>query len=199
MKHRYLTLGLLLFLAGCMGSPPPVPRDHYYRIVVPLPAAQSGETLLPGVVSVAPLDADGLLRERPLLYSLSQNGNEVRQYDYYYWTDSPTRMLQSQMVAYLQRSGLARSVVTPALQVSADYEVKGRIKRFERLLGDGPPRVVAELDLALVALDDSRLVVNGSYAAEIDSADDSMDAAVDALNEALAAILDQFLANAARG
>ncbi len=82
-----LALAGLSGLTGCLGSAPPVPRDHYYRVLVAPPtqgdaprsasgqsasrqsASRQGATgiMFPGVLSVAPLDADGLLRERPLL------------------------------------------------------------------------------------------------------------------------------------
>ena len=107
-----LVLALSPLLAGCLGSAPPVPRDHYYRIVVAAPAAAK-RNLLPGVLVVEPLQADGLLRERPLLYSLSGKPHEVQQHDYHYWADAPPRMLQDQMVAYLRRSAIAQSVVSP--------------------------------------------------------------------------------------
>ena len=72
-------LGLLVLalagLTGCLGSAPPVPRDHYYRVLVAPPtqgdarqsaSGQNGAAgiTFPGVLSVAPLDADGLLREQ---------------------------------------------------------------------------------------------------------------------------------------
>lgn len=190
---RPLLLLSTLLLGGCLGAAPPVPRDHFYRILVPGPAAE--ETRLPGVVSVPPLEADGLLRERPLVFSASGRAHEMQQHDYHHWTDPPNRMLQRQLVGYLRQSGLAESVVTPDLRARPDYEVVGRIKRLERLLGGGPPRVHAELELALVRLADGRMLVIDSYAVERSSAGDGVGAAVVALNQAVAEIFDRFLAD----
>ena len=189
-----ITLGLVGFaLAGCVGSAPPVPRDHYYRLLVPAPAARAARPLFPGVLVVGGLSADGLLRERPLLYSASGGAHEVQQHDYHYWTDAPTRMLRDQMVTFLRESGLARAVVTPDLRVRPDYEVGGKIKRLERLLGGGPPRVFAELELSFLRLDDTRIVIVDRYAAEVVAADESVEASVVALNRAVAAIFNRFL------
>ncbi len=216
MMRLALTALVLAGLTGCLGSAPPVPRDHYYRVLVAPPghaaanqtaaaqgAAIRGETdrgpgglVFPGVLSVAPLDAEGLLRERPLLYSMTGGAHELQQHDYHYWMDPPPRMLQLQLVDYLRASGLAQSVITPEFRIRPDYEVTGRIKRLERLLGGGPPRVVAELELALVETGRNRLLVVESYAAEAASDDDGVESSVLALNRVLADIFERFLADA---
>lgn len=185
-------LALTTILAGCLGSAPPVPRDHYYRIVVSAPAAAK-RNLLPGVLVVEPLQADGLLRERPLLYSLSGKPHEVQQHDYHYWSEAPPRMLQDQMVAYLRRSAIADSVVTPEMRVNADYRLSGKAKRLERLIGGGPPRVFVELELALVRVSDGSLLAIDSYSEEIAATNGDVKAAVVALNQATARIFERFL------
>lgn len=213
-------LGLLVLalagLAGCIGSAPPVPRDHYYRVLVAPPAqggalqsatgqSATGQSatgqratgiMFPGVLSVAPLDAGGLLRERPLLYSATGRAHEVQQHDYYYWMDPPPKMLQAQLVDYLRASGVAKAVVTPDLRIRPDYEITGRLKRFERLLGGGPTRVVAEIELALVETGRNQLLVIETYSAEVAAADDSVEASVLALDQALGRIFERFLADA---
>ncbi|WP_299626399.1 ABC-type transport auxiliary lipoprotein family protein [Pelagibius sp.] len=180
-------------LAGCLGSAPPVPRDHYYRLLVPTPAQSAEASLLPGVMTVELLQADGLLRERPLLYSESGESYELQQHNYHYWTDAPPRMLQDQMVAYLRRSGVARLVVSPDMRVRADYQVSGKAKRLERLLGGGPPRVFVEIELALLRVSDETLLVVDSYGAEEPAEDESVEAAIVALNRATARVFERFL------
>ncbi len=198
MRRLVLASVLASALAGCFGSSPPTPRDHYYRILVSRPEARPAGPALAGVVSVKPMDADGLLRERPLLFSASGKSHEVQQHDYHYWTEAPTRMLQAQMVAYLRKSGLARSVVTPDMRIRPDFHVMGRVQRLERLLGGGPPRVVAELELALIRLSDNRLMVMDTYAAELPARDATVEASILALNQAVADIFGRFLAAAGR-
>jgi ABC-type uncharacterized transport system auxiliary subunit len=216
MKRLSLMVLALAGLAGCLGSAPPVPRDHYYRVMVAPPsrAAQSQTASLegasipgqpgsrapavmfPGVLSVAPLEAEGLLRERPLLYSTTGSAYEMQQHDYHYWMDPPTRMLQLQLVDYLRASGLVESVVTPDLRIASDYKVSGRIKRLERLLGGGPARVVAELELSLVSSVHNELIVVGSYGAEAIAKDDGVESSVLALNQALGQVFESFLTDA---
>ncbi len=206
-----LALAGLTGLTGCLGSAPPVPRDHYYRVLVAPPIqgdespsasgqSASGQSAIgitfPGVLSVAPLDADGLLRERPLLYSATGGAHELQQHDYHYWMDPPPRMLQAQLVDYLRAAGLAKAVITPDLRVRPDYEITGRLKRFERLLGGGPTRVVAEIELALVEIERRQLLVIETYSAEVAAGNDSVEASVLALDRALARIFERFLADA---
>jgi len=185
-------------LGGCFGAAPPVPRDHYYRILVPPPKAEAvGEDLL-GVVSIPPFEASGLLRERPLLFSAGEQSLEIQQHDYHYWTDPPPQMLQAQLASYLRQVGLADTVVTPAMRIRPDFEVAGRIKRLERLLDGHSARVAAELDLALIDLTGRRLTVMKTYAVERNCPDDSINGAIIALNQAVTQIFDQFLADARR-
>ena len=181
------------FLAGCLGAAPPVPRDHYYRLLVPTPAQGTEVAPLPGVMAVELLQADGLLRERPLLYSQSGESFELQQHHYHYWNDAPPRMLQDQMVAYLRRSGVAGLVVTPDMRIRADYQVSGKVRRLERLLGGGPPRVIVEIELALLRLADGHLLVVDSYGAEQPAENDSVEAAVVSLNRATARVFERFL------
>ncbi|WP_340116213.1 ABC-type transport auxiliary lipoprotein family protein [Pelagibius sp. 7325] len=193
MKRLLPMLLLAPLLVACLGSAPPVPRDHYYRLLVPMPAEVSGAALLPGVMTVEPLLADGLLRERPLLYSAGVAATELQQHNYHYWNDVPPRMLQDQMVTYLRRSGAAGLVVTPDTRVRADYRVSGKAKRFERLVGDGAPKVVVEIELVLQRLSDDALLVVDTYSAEEAAENDSVGASIDALNRATAGVLDAFL------
>jgi ABC-type uncharacterized transport system auxiliary subunit len=198
MRPLLAILFVTPLLASCLGAAPPVPRDHFYRLVVSGPAETSRQALLPGVLTIEPLQAEGLLHERPLLYSQSGKSHEVQQHDYHYWTDAPTRMLQDQMVAYLRRSGIAESVVTPEMRIKADYRLAGKAKRLERLIGGGPPRVAVELELVLVRLADGAIVVADSYGIESAAADDSVQASIEALNRATARVFERFLAGAVR-
>lgn len=191
--YRLLSLATALLLSGCLASAPPVPRDHYYRLLLPEPARTVEKPVFPGVMSVEMLQADGLLRERPLLYSRSGTPHEIQQYNYRYWTDAPPRMLQVQIVEYLRRSGLANVVVTPDMRVRADYQVTGNAKRLEWQLDGGPAKVTVEIELALTRLSDNRLILVDSFTAEEAASDDAIEDSVVALNRAAGRLLDRFL------
>jgi len=196
MKRLLVLTALGPLLAGCLGSAPPVPRDHYYRLVVHGPETGRTEAPFPGVMQVDQLQADGLLRERPLLYSRSGASHEVQQHNYHYWNDAPARMLQDQMVAWLRRGGIAGQVVTPEMRIRADYQVSGKVRRLERLLGGGPPRVAVELELSLIRLADDRLMLVDSFAGQERVADSSVAAAVVAINRVTGRIFQRFTTQA---
>jgi len=196
MRPLNALLFLMPLLAGCFGSAPPLPRDHYYRILVPHQTGDRTSPVFAGVVSIPPLEADGLLRERPLLFSASGATHEMQQHDYHHWSDPPTRMLQGELASYLRQSRFGETVVTSDIRIRPDFEVVGRIKRLERLMGNGSPRVAAELELALIHLADNRMLVIDTYSAERSSRSGSVEASVMALNQAVTEIFGRFLEDA---
>lgn len=193
---RSLALAVIpaLLLVGCQAAGEPPPVDRFYRIAVaePVPADRPS---LDGAVLVGRLDANGLTRERPVVYSADDDVNTLAQHEYDFWIEPPARLLQSELVRYLRSTGIARSIVTPELRVRSDFEVVGTVRRFERLIGRSGPRVAVALDLALIDRNDDRLRVVDTYSTEVACPDSSIDASVEAFNEALAAIFADFLAD----
>jgi hypothetical protein len=111
----------------------------YYRVLVTAPPQTAGRRRL-GVISLQPLEADGLLRKRPLVFSAAGRPHEMQRHEYHHWTAAPPRILRGRLVDYLQCSGVARSIVTPDLRIRSDIEGLGRINWLERLIaGRLPP------------------------------------------------------------
>ena len=192
MKAILSAAVLTLVLAGCQGGGDPAPVDRFYRIAISTPEMRGGPSL-PGTVMVDRLDADGLMRERPVVYSMDADGFSLAQHEYDYWVEPPARLLQAELVRYLRSAGVAQSVVTPELRVQSDFEVIGIVRRFERLIGRSAPRVAVTLELALVDRTGDNPRVVKTYSAEIGCPDDTVDASVSAFNEAVAAIFAEFL------
>ena len=191
-------LVLAIGLTGCLGSAPPVPADHYYRFLIGAPGTAPSARAFPGVISVATFAGDGLLRSRPILYTADDDPHQILQHNYHYWADPPTRLVQGEMVAYLRRVGLADAVVTPDMQINADFELQGRVKRLERLLGDEGPRIAIEIELAVIRLRDRKLMMSRAYRADRESADETVNASVHAMSRALGSIFDDFRRDATR-
>lgn len=152
----------------------------------------------PGVLSVPAFDGDGLVRGRPILFTAEDQPFQLRQHNYHYWADSPSQLLQRALVAYLTRLRIAKAVVTPAMRVNADFELRGRITRLERILGTEAPRVAVQIEMTVVRLSDGKFLMSGSYAAELPSGDNTVSASVRALNQATARVFKDFRKDATR-
>ena len=190
--RRAALLGLALALSGCFGSAPPVPKEQYFRLLAssdPAPVANP----LSGIVEIPPFQAEGVMGERPLLFT-QDNGLKLEQRDYAYWTDPPPAMLRDQLIAFLRTTKLADQVVPSELRVGAQYRVEGRIKRLEQIAGPKNGGAIA-LELALIDKTTDAIVVSGSYEVTKDASGPNIDDAVHALNAGLNEIFARFAAD----
>ena len=198
-SRRLLLAGLstafLLTLAGCFGSAPPVPKEQYFRLISSTGPAQVGNPLS-GTVEVPPFKAEGVMGERPLLFT-QDNGMKLEQRNYAYWTDPPPAMLRDQLIAFLAAAKLADQVVPSELRVNAQYRVEGRIKRLEQLAGARNGGAIT-LELALIDKATDDIVASGIYEVTKDASGPNIDDAVHALNAGLDEIFAQFVADLAK-
>jgi len=192
---RLVVIFTALALSACLGSTDPVPQDSFYRLRVPAGGQALSRPLVPGTVQVLAFEGDALLHGRPVLYSADGGSGAVRQHNYHYWADPPTRMVQDELAAFLRKRGLARSVVTPNMRTDADYELRGRLRHLEMLTGGSGTRVLAEIDLSVVRVADGKVVVANTYLREGEAEDGSVAASVTAINDALAEIFANFAAD----
>lgn len=186
-------LGLLaLLVAAC--TQPPVPRDTFYRLDPAIPEAVARSApLFDGVVEVGRFTADGVVGERSLAFS--DTGGELTRYSYHYWAEPPPDLLQRALTDHLRAAGLFSQTVTPELRVPANYEVQGRLRRFEQLRDGDGARVALALTLSLTDIHDGRLVHLGTYEATREAADAAPGSAVAALRGATAEVLGRFIAD----
>ncbi len=190
LARRLLLVTLALSLSACFGSAPPVPKEQYFRLIANgTPEATTNP--IDGVVEVPPLQAEGVMGERPLLFT-KDNGQKLEQRNYAYWTDPPPAMLRDQIVGYLRSAKLAKDVVPSELRVQAKYRVEGRIKRLEQQVGAKNSAIIA-LELALIDKTTDSIVSSGSYEVTKVASGPDIDDAVHALNAGLNEILAKFV------
>jgi len=182
-------LPVLVLLSGCFGSAPAVPKEQYFRLVATAPADQSPEKISGGL-EVVPFDGEGVMSERPLLFT-ADDGHKLEQRNYAYWTDAPPQMLRDQLVAYLRQDGIADNVAPSELRLEAAYTVQGTIRRLEQLVGPKTGAVIS-LELAVIEKSNERLVLSKVYTAEKPTSGENIDDAVAALNHGLDEIFAAF-------
>ena len=186
---------LLVAGLGCV-SPGPVPPDRFYRLAVPVDGG-AAPTRLEGSVEVERFTADGLLRERSIVWSEAGKPLELRQHDYHYWAEAPIDMLSNELARYLRERGVAPQVLGHETRQRPDYSVSGRVRRFERVLGGGAPAVAVELRLALRDEGAGTVVWGNAYRGTAEAGGDSVPDAVAAMNRLAGELFGQFVADLA--
>ena len=183
---------VVVFLVGACAQPE-LPKDNFYRLQV-IPAQSDGNKLFADGIEVERFVADGLTANRTIDYSASEHPNQLREYHYHFWTESPVVMLRDQLVDYLRQAGIADRIVTPELRGNARYALIGKIKRLEKVVGS-QPRAVLELELGLLEDKTGQLIFLDSYRVEKMAASGSVGDAVVALNQGLSEIFAHFVAD----
>ncbi len=184
---------MLGVLAACAAQAP-VPQDKFYRLQAVLASAPLTAPILPGVLEIERFTADGLTAGRPIVYADSSDPNQLREYHYHFWTQTPTVMLRDELVAYLRKAGVAKNIVTPEMRLEADYILSGRIRMLEQVIG-AQKGTVMELEIALRNPRNGKLLFLKPYRHEVEQSEIGVAAAVDSLNETLNIIYADVLAD----
>ncbi|PHS74062.1 MAG: ABC transporter [Rhodospirillaceae bacterium] len=189
---KILAVGLLgLGALSACGSAPVVPEDAFYRIT---PQAEaSGNSVIDGIVEVGRFAASGSLGNRPLLLTY-RDSNEVTEYNYHFWIESPPILLQSALVSYLRLANVAAQVVTPEMRVTPDYTITGRVLRFETVRGAQPAGVVG-FELALRQERTDKILVLKEYTADVAASQDRVQDGAVALEQAVNQAFQNFVSD----
>ena len=136
----------VLLVNGCV-SQPAVPQDYFYRLPAIHPDSAFDTIQVEGVIAVDQLDADGVYRERPLLYVDAQRPLEVLQYHYRHWIQIPSQLIQDNMVDYMREANIAGSVERYTSGRRHDFLIKGRLHKFERLVEKDRSIAVVQVEI----------------------------------------------------
>ena len=183
----------LAALAAC--GQPELPTDHYYRLQAAQPSPLA-RPVLKGTIEVNRFTADGLVAGRPIVYTEPDQPHQVKEYHYHFWTEPPTILLRDQLVAYLRAAKIADTVTTPEMRANADYVLTGRIIRLEKIEG-AAPKGALEIELG-VRSGGGKIVFLDVYKLEVAADNNSVEAGVRALNQALDRTYAKFAADLSR-
>lgn len=198
MRKRWIALlGWAALLGAC--SAPTVPDFTYYRLPRPQPLPADPAPLFGQALVVELFGAEGVYADQALIYALDPGAQELRQYHYQMWTDSPSHILQRRLIGLLRDAGVAARV-TDELPASAQAaRVRGAILRFDRVpTADGGYHAVIGLRLRADAGDGTPLL-DEYYRAERPAAGRDLKATVDAYGAALDEIFAKFHNDLRRG
>lgn len=193
LRSGSVALALAVLAAAC--AQPEMPEDRYYRLRAAPPAKAT--PLFNGTVEVDRFLADGLTAGRPIVYSEPGQPHRLQEYHYDFWTEPPTVMVRDEFVGYLRAARIADAVVTPETRVRPDHVLTGKIKRLEKISGP-QPKGALEIEIGLRRVDGAKLMLLETYFAEYSADDNSVEAAVRALNQALDDILARLVADLGR-
>lgn len=188
------SLALVLALA-CAGK---APEDNFYRLSV-RPESPGGEiAALRGTVVVDRFRAEGLTRERAILYADASDLHRVRRHRYQFWVEPPAEMLQDQITTYLRLDGATGELVTPAPGIRADHSILGTVKRFERVLEGSSSSVAVSISFLVVDENGATVQLNRVYEAQKQADGRSVADGVKAFDAAVGEIFARFVADLRR-
>ena len=190
-------LAVLLCVNGCV-SQPAVPQDYFYRLPAVYPAAPLKTKLINGTVAVDQLEADGVYRERPLLYVDAQRPLEVLQYNYRHWIQTPSQLIQDNMVDYLREANLADKIERRSSGRRPELLIQGRLQKFERLVEEKSATAVVEMEIEFRKTSPQGMVkLTKVYTSQGSAQGPSIHQTVAAFGEALQRIYDKILSDLA--
>lgn len=175
-------------LASCANQAP-VPQDQYYF----LPSATSPHRLadkLVTPVAVAPFQAEGIRRDRALLYIDSHAPMTIRRYHYHHWAISPPKLIQEHMLAYLRLSLNDNEAIRLEPGTESSSTIRGKILRFERLTAKQENGVIVSLELSYMSANEK--VWQKVYTVKENSGN-RIENSVEAFGKALEQIYNAFL------
>lgn len=195
LKRGFITLtlftGMVLILAGC-ATQAPVPSDKYYRLQAVFASTALPSPKFAGTFEIERFTADGLTAGRPIVYVEAGDPNQLREYNYHFWTQAPTIMLRDELVTYLRTAKIADSVVIPEMRLDPKYVMTGRIRTLEQVLGSTNGTRL-ELEVAIRRIKDGKLLFLKSYTQETAQSSPGVASAVDALNKSMNVIYSDLL------
>tara|TARA_B100001250_G_C19802288_1_gene791648 strand:+ start:215 stop:808 length:594 start_codon:yes stop_codon:yes gene_type:complete len=186
MKRYVLFFPLLFILNACIKQPP-LPTDHYYRF--PILQSISADKEMINSISVITFQADGLYRERAILYS--ENEIEIKQYHYHHWIDSPRRLLQEHLAERLRLSNISEVVLT-TFEGNSNIIIKGKIKAFEQKKLNDKNSAFVSIEFRVEENNVSLPILYKQYTQVIDSEGSSMTSTINAFGIAVNSIYENF-------
>ncbi|HEX4482019.1 MAG TPA: ABC-type transport auxiliary lipoprotein family protein [Rudaea sp.] len=180
--RKLFAIAAVVFISAC--SAPSVPDVTYFRLPAPTPLPHADKPLTSLPIEVEVFRADGIYAEEALIYAADPAATSLRTYHYQLWSDPPSRGLQGRLTRLLRDSGLS-ILVTDTLPASTQaLRIQGRIIHYERVQNAGTYTARVGFDMR-VEQDNGEPVLEQTYSADVDAADATIGATVQAFGAAV--------------
>lgn len=186
MRIKYY-LAFLLFVLSACAKQVTLPTDHYYRLPE-LAGVAEGQKFF-HLISVINFQADGLRRERAIVYT--KDGIEFNQYHYHNWVDTPSRLLTERLAERLRLSNFA-AIVQTTYRGESELIIKGQIKSFERILDEKNDKVRVKIMLQVNSQDRNLPVLFEEYSELVDADSHAISDSIIAFGKAVDLIFERF-------
>ncbi len=171
----------------------PVPENNFYRLQLDAPQ-QSAAATLAGTLAIGPLQGNGLVGGRAMIYSEASQPLQLRQYHYHNWIEAPPRLLQEHLLVFLRAAGVAKRVISTDTGVHAEYLVSGKIRKLLESRSSNGASVTVGLELSLIRTRDMQIVLLKDYEqTEVVSKENTMHDVVTAYGLAVSKLYKDFL------
>jgi cholesterol transport system auxiliary component len=191
MWRRSTLCALACVLTACISSGP---RDvqRYYVLEDARSSNTKTGTERKATLLVAPSTVSSFYDTQGIAYSRAPGMRSY--YQYHSWTEAPGRRIDALLAARLERSGAFRTVASVTSAVRGELVLSTYLTEFyhDAAVDPGSGRVALTAELT----DPARrtLVARRSFAASVSAASYDAPGAVQALNQALGAVLDELVA-----
>ncbi|MDX1401930.1 MAG: ABC-type transport auxiliary lipoprotein family protein [Kiloniellales bacterium] len=150
----------VLMLQAC-GSPQPETEVFSLRPSYFEPDEETeGLTI---TLQVRPLSAPAIYGDQRMVWRSSRESRALQSMDQRLWSESPSRLLQGEIIRCLTSSGAFERVVPADVQVDYDFALSGEVRDLVLEIDDGNYEAVIALDLFATQRRPRRLVWSGSY------------------------------------
>ena len=195
MTRLYRLAGLItlaLMLVACAGNSP-VPEDRFYHLQVNIDVQPLESPVFAHGLMLDSITADPLRSGRAVLYRDLAKPLQLQRYHYEYWVDQPPRLVRQALLNSLRESGMADVVYAGGRHARARYRMTGRVLRFEKVLKNNQADAEFELEISVLEEDSDVPLWTKVYLQRQRSQDRSMHAAAEAMQQALASVIQQLL------
>ncbi len=166
-------------LVGANSEPPPVTNDL-------LASSRRGLGHLAIQLTVnEPSAVEALASSR---IAIKTGPHEISYFAAAVWTDKLPRLLQLRLVETFENSRILRAVSTGSDRLRGDFGLALAIRDFQIEVNNGAAQAHVRLFVKMIDEDKGQLVASREFSAQVRAHNDRVDAGVDALKEAFAAV-----------